>query len=252
MITAWATLASWLETLREDEPQRRGLEVDAAQWVEHGRGAAGLLDPVILAEVEAWRQTEAARELGESADVADWVAASRAKEVETRRRQARWLAGVAGVGLILLLAVIAVTAIWVAHDQEQELQRDVLGTNVYAAHALAGGVAFRLREEVDATVAIAADPAVVQALHTFDVEALEQWRMTTRFDTVALYDRSGIARVQPSPVTFRSHAPRVDLVRQLVEDVTRGRGHWRFACGQRACVSHARPSAAARCPTIRP
>jgi hypothetical protein len=204
MITAWPTLASWLDTLREHEQQRRRLEASAAQWVEHGRGAGGLLDPVMLAEVEAWRQTEPARALGESADVAEWIAASRAREVETRRRQARWLAGVAGVGLILLLAVIAVTAIWVAHDQEQELQRDVLATNAYAAHALAGGVAFRLREEVDTTVAIAADPAVAQALHTFDVAALDQWRMTTGFDTVALYDRSGIARVQASPVTFRN------------------------------------------------
>ncbi|HEX7842251.1 MAG TPA: CHAT domain-containing protein [Kofleriaceae bacterium] len=207
MITAWPTLASWLKSRREDEQQRRRLEVAAAQWVEHGRGAGGLLDPVMLAKAEAWQRTEAARELGESADVAEWIAASRAvldKEEETRRRQARWFAGVAGVGLILLPAVIAATAIWVALTQERELQRDVLGMNAYAAHALAGGVAFRLREEVDATVAIAADPAVVQALHTFDVAALEQWRMTTRFDTVALYDRSGIGRVQASPVTKRN------------------------------------------------
>ncbi len=207
MITAWRNLASWLEDVREHEQRRRRLEADAARWVEHGRGAGGLLDPVMLAEAEAWRDTDAARELGESADVAEWVAASRAalaKAVETRLNQARWLAGAAGVGLILLLAVIAVTAIWVARTQEQELERDVLATNAYAAHALAGGVAFRLREEVDATVAIAADPAVVRALHTFDVAALEQWRMTTRFDTVALYDRSGIGRVQASPATFRN------------------------------------------------
>lgn len=122
MITAWQTLASWLKTRRQNEQQRRRLEVAAAQWVEHGRGAGGLLDAVMLAEVDAWRQTEAARELGESADVAEWVAASRAalaKKVETRRRQARWFAGTAGVGLILLLAVIAATAIWVARTQER-------------------------------------------------------------------------------------------------------------------------------------
>jgi hypothetical protein len=207
MITAWPMLASWLKSRREDEQQRRRLELAASQWVEHGRGSGGLLDPVMLAEADTWRQTEAARELGESADVVEWVATSRAalaKEVETRRRQARWFAGAAGVGLILLLAVIAATAIWVARAQERELQRDVLATNAYAAHALAGGVAFRLREEVDTTVAIAADPAVVQALHTFDVAALEQWRMATRFDTVALYDRSGVGRVQASPVANRN------------------------------------------------
>jgi conflict system STAND superfamily ATPase/CHAT domain-containing protein len=202
MITAWPTLASWLKTLREDEQQRRRLEDSAAQWVKYGGGPTGLLDPVMLAEAEAWQETKAARQLGESASVSEWVAASGAA-LEARRKQAFWLAGVAGVGLILLLAVIAATAIWVALTQERELQRDVLGTNSYAAHALAGGVAFRLREEVDATVAIAADPAVVLALRTFDVAALEQWRVTTGFDTVALYDRSGIARVQVSPLTSR-------------------------------------------------
>jgi hypothetical protein len=44
MVTAWPTLASWLKARREDEQQRRRLEVAAAQWVEHGRGAGGLLD----------------------------------------------------------------------------------------------------------------------------------------------------------------------------------------------------------------
>ncbi len=207
MITAWPTLASWLKTRREHEQQRRRLEVAAAQWVEHGRGAGGLLDRVMLAETEAWRQTEAARELGESADVKEWVTASSAalaKEVETRRQQTRRFAGAAGVGLILLLVVIAATAIWGVRTQERELQLDVLRTNAYAAHALAGGVTFRLREKVDATMAIAADPAVVQALHTFKAAALEQWRMTTRFDSVSLYDRSGIARVQAPLVAERS------------------------------------------------
>jgi CHAT domain len=213
MIAAWPTLTGWIGTHRVDEQQRRRLEDAAAQWVEQGRGAGGLLDRVMLDKAEAWQKTKTASELGESADIAEWVAASSAalaKEVETRRkeveahhRENRWFAGVAGVGLVLLLAVIAAIAIWVALTQEQELQRDVLGTNAYAAHALAGGVAFRLREQVDATVAIAADPAVVQALHTFDVAALEHWRLTTGFDTVALYDRSGIARVQVSPVTYR-------------------------------------------------
>jgi hypothetical protein len=202
MITAWPTLASWLETRRDGEQQRRRLEVAAAQWVEHGRGVGGLLDPVMLAEAEAWRQTETARELGESADVAEWVATSRAavaNEVETRHRQARWLAGVG----LLLLAGIAATAIWVAMTQERELQRDVLRSNAYAAHALAGAVAFHLREQIDAVVATASDPAVARLLHGGDREALERRRIESPFETIALYDRSG---------TLKVHAPRVSRV----------------------------------------
>ncbi|HET7499920.1 MAG TPA: CHAT domain-containing protein [Kofleriaceae bacterium] len=200
MISAWPMLAGWIRDHRVDEQRRRQFEEAA---VQHGRGARGLLDPIELAEAVNWQRTKSAVQLGQSAQVMALIAASSAAQ-EARRKEVFWFSGVAGVGLILLLAVISATAIWVALTQEQELQRDVLGTNAYAAHALAGGVAFQLREEVDATVAIAADPAVVQALHTFDVAALDQWRMTTRFDTVALYDRSGIARVQGSPVTNRN------------------------------------------------
>jgi hypothetical protein len=198
MITAWPKLAIWLKTRREDEQQRRRLEVAAAQWVENGRGPGGLLDSVMLAKAESWLRTEAATEIGESPDVREWIAASRA-----RRRQARWLAGVAGVGLILLLAVITATAISVARAQEQELQRDVLRTNAYAAHALAGAVAFHLREQIDAVVATASDPAVARLLHGGDREALERRRIESPFETIALYDRSG---------TLTVHAPRVSRV----------------------------------------
>ena len=206
MLAAWPVLAGWLQAYRADEARRRQLEAAAAGG-EHGRGARGLLDPIELADAEAWLATAAARELGVSADVATLVTASQAalaREAEARRRQARWLAGGAGAGLILLLAVIAATAISVARAQEQELQRDALRTNAYAAHALAGAVAFHLREQVDAAVAAAADPGVVRALHNFDGEAVEQRRIGSPFDTLALYDRSGIKRVQASPVPTRN------------------------------------------------
>jgi hypothetical protein len=104
----------------------------------------------------------------------------------------------------LLLAIIAYTASSVAHVQEQELQRDVLRTNAYAAHGLAGSVAFHLRENVDAALATASDPEVVRAFHNLEEAALEQGRVRSGFDTIALYDRSGIARVQSSPPTSRT------------------------------------------------
>ena len=217
LLSAWPALREWIRSRRKDEQHRRVLEAKAAEWVNSGRGQSRLLDADELREVHGWLSDDKARDLGVSQAIKALLAHSesalaaqvaeaeaRIAEVEVRRRQVRRFAGAIGVGLILLLAVIAATAIWVARTQEQELQRDVLSTNAYAAHALAGGVAFRLREEVDATVAIAADPAVVQALHTGGAAALEQWRKITRFDTVALYDRSGIVRVLASPVAERS------------------------------------------------
>jgi len=201
MITAWPTLADWLRDHRADEQRRRQLEAAAVKWIEHGRGPRGLLDPSELADAEAWLTCEAARELGVSTDVAELVGASRtaqieqeearAKEAEARRRRNRRVVAVAGVGIILLLAVVAATAISVARAQEQELQRDVLRTNAYAAHALAGAVAFHLRGQLDAVVATAADPAVVRLLHSGDNEALEQRLIDSPFESLSLFDRSG-------------------------------------------------------------
>jgi hypothetical protein len=213
MIAAWPALADWLRIHRADEQRRRQLEAAAAKWVEHGRGERGLLDSIELADTKIWLNDKAARELGVSADVTALVVASRAaqvkheeartREAEARRGRIRRIVGGAGVGIILLLAVIAATAISVARAQEQELQRDVLRTNAYAAHALAGAVAFHLREQIDAVVATASDPAVARLLHDGDREALERRRIESPFETIALYDRSG---------TLKVHAPGVSRV----------------------------------------
>jgi len=105
MITAWPALAGWIQTRRTDEQRRRQLESAAAQWVERGRGAGGLLDLIELAEAEAWRQTEIARELGESADIAEFIASSRSVHAQQRRRR-RLL----GWGIFILLCGLIVAA----------------------------------------------------------------------------------------------------------------------------------------------
>jgi hypothetical protein len=91
MISAWPTLAGWIQTRRTDEQRRRHLEAAAAAWIKHGRGAGGLLDAVELADAEAWRQTASACELGESAHVVALVATSKAvlQEAERKRAEAR-------------------------------------------------------------------------------------------------------------------------------------------------------------------
>jgi serine phosphatase RsbU (regulator of sigma subunit) len=100
MITAWPTLAGWIAARRRDEQRRRQLEAAVAHWVERGRGAGGLLDPVELAEVEVWRRTEGARDLGELAGMAELIAASAAararqdqlqRDLETARKIQRSL-----------------------------------------------------------------------------------------------------------------------------------------------------------------
>src|SRR5262249_22797145 len=58
MISAWPALAGWIRSHRVDEQRRRRLEAAAAEWVEHGRTARGLLDPIELADAAQWQQTE--------------------------------------------------------------------------------------------------------------------------------------------------------------------------------------------------
>jgi hypothetical protein len=64
-------LASFFSSLRYLHPaQSRSCRTDttAVQWVEHGRGTRGLLDPIELANAEAWDQTDSACDLGQSAN----------------------------------------------------------------------------------------------------------------------------------------------------------------------------------------
>jgi serine/threonine-protein kinase len=116
----------------------------------------------------------------------------------TRRH---WLIVGGMLGTIVLLAVVAATALVAARAQQGELVRDTLRANAYAAHALAGTVAFHLREQVDAVVAIADDPAVAAVLASGDAAVLERRRAGTPFDSIALFAPDGalIAHAPPPP-----------------------------------------------------
>lgn len=93
LLTAWPILANWIRACRTDELRRRQLESSAAQWIERGRNIGGLLVPTELAEVEAWRQTDAARELGDRNDVEEFIKSSRMLHTRQRRRRMLFLAG---------------------------------------------------------------------------------------------------------------------------------------------------------------
>jgi hypothetical protein len=121
MIAAWPTLAGWIQAHRGDEQRRRDLEAAAAQWVARRRGAGGLLDLVELAEVNAWRQTDLARDLGESSDVAALIDASEAfirariNADEKRLRLRRRLVWSAPAVLAVFAAVVVILAVKARH-----------------------------------------------------------------------------------------------------------------------------------------
>jgi WD40 repeat protein len=110
LLTAWPAFAAWVEARRADEQRRRQLQASADQWVARGRGASGLLDDDELAAARAWRRTEAARELGEAAQVTALVEASQAAHDRARSRWRRTVA-VVTAGLIAVAAVTTTLAV---------------------------------------------------------------------------------------------------------------------------------------------
>jgi len=121
MISAWPTLVGWIQTRRADEQRRRQFEAAAAQWVARGRGARGLFDPIDLAEAKAWQATESARELGQSADLVELIAASRA--AQDRRRMLRRVAFATLAAITVVVAGLAHTAHREARDAEASRNR---------------------------------------------------------------------------------------------------------------------------------
>jgi WD40 repeat protein len=112
MISAWPTLAAWIRNHRVDEQRRRQFEAAAAQWVEHRRGARGLLDPIELADAEAWQRTDSALQLGQSTAVIDLIAVSRAVHARQRRRRRGLVGGAFAVltGVAVVVALLAIAA----------------------------------------------------------------------------------------------------------------------------------------------
>jgi len=88
LIHAWSTFAEWIRTWRAHEQRRRELEAAAAAWRVRGSGEGGLLDAVELGGAIAWRE-RAAQQLGYTADLAAFLAASEAAEAHAIRRRRR-------------------------------------------------------------------------------------------------------------------------------------------------------------------
>ncbi len=107
LITVWPKFRDWIDGRRADEKRRRWLEAKVGDWIERGRGKVSLLDPVVLAEAVQWSESDAARELGEVADLHALVSASRREIDEVKRwRRQRSLGASAVIGVFAALVGI--------------------------------------------------------------------------------------------------------------------------------------------------
>jgi TIR domain len=176
LIHAWSTFADWIGTWRAPEQRRRELELAAAAWRTRGSGDGGLLDTVELANASAWRQA-AVYQLGHSADLAAFLAASsaaqtRAIQQQQQRQLVRLLfAGIAVVGAISVIRIVnerdradeqAARAIKAGHEIELRAEqltlaqaRSSVETNPTKAVAMLKPLAKKYWREVRAIAAAA-------------------------------------------------------------------------------------------------
>jgi len=103
LLHAWPTLVDWIREWRHHEQHRREFEAAAVAWRARGSGNGGLFDPVELAVAFSWR-TNAAPQLGHSADLAAFLAASKAAQVRAIRQRWRNV-------LLVIVPLIAVSTV---------------------------------------------------------------------------------------------------------------------------------------------
>ncbi len=120
LVTAWPQLAAWITERQADEERRRRLEAAAGEWVESGRGSAGLLDPKRYAAAAAWLESEGAKEIGCSVEAAALVEASRrALEHFQRRRQRRLVLTLIAVAFAAAVAIVLATLATLANRRAE-------------------------------------------------------------------------------------------------------------------------------------
>ncbi len=85
----WSKMADWLSGERTALDIRRRLEARAAEWTKLGRAAAGLLDPVQLAEAEGWMSSPDGQSIGYDESLRSLVHASRTAIEENQQRDVR-------------------------------------------------------------------------------------------------------------------------------------------------------------------
>jgi hypothetical protein len=111
LIIGWPAFRDWVESRRDAEKTRRRLLAKAEEWVRLGRAESGLLDPVQLAEADAWLSGPDAAELGVDSDVQALAVASR-RAIDSLKRRKRMRTQVAIGGLTTALIAISALGVW--------------------------------------------------------------------------------------------------------------------------------------------
>lgn len=127
LIQGWPALSAWIDERQAAEVKRRQLEEKAEERerLRQADGEAGLLDPVELAEAEAWIKGPDAAELGVSDELAMLVADSRQaidaamQEKERAAEQLRRRNAGLAIALVAALLAMAVAVVFFFNAQSE-------------------------------------------------------------------------------------------------------------------------------------
>jgi WD40 repeat protein len=108
LLREWARLRRWIDAAREDVRMHRRLLTAASDWADSGRDQSFLLRGGHLAQFESWSEESGLALTGlEREFVAASSAEGRREQLRHQRENRRLKALLAGVGVLLALAVVA-------------------------------------------------------------------------------------------------------------------------------------------------
>jgi len=108
LLREWARLRRWIDAAREDLRMHRRLLTAASEWAESGRDQSFLLRGGHLAQFKSWSEESGLALTGPEREFVDASSAEgRREQLRQQRENRRLKALLAGVGVLLALAVVA-------------------------------------------------------------------------------------------------------------------------------------------------
>ena len=108
LLREWERLRRWIDTAREDVRKHRRLLAAASEWADSDRDASFLLRGGHLAQFESWSEESGQALTGLEREFVDASSAEgRREQLRQQRENRRLKALLAGVGVLLVLAVVA-------------------------------------------------------------------------------------------------------------------------------------------------
>jgi DNA-binding SARP family transcriptional activator/WD40 repeat protein len=187
LLTEWSRLSGWIEEARESLILARRLGEAAQEWIESNEDPSYLLRGVRLMDVEAWASRADVVLTSDESRYITTSVAQRAADAESSRRRRRraFVALAAGLGLVSALALIAFWQRGIAEREALQARARELAAAAQAQVGQNRELALLIATEAfDTSIRGGAEPTT-EAVSAM-AQAIQDWRLVTRFPAAAL------------------------------------------------------------------